>query len=54
MFQIYVINQKVQGMEVALHYYFFFKMKLLGRLKIENILDIIEIKKKLDLNKCTH
>ncbi len=54
MFQICFYNQKVQGKELVLCSLFFLLNVMIRNIKIHNILDIIEISKSMESNKCIH
>jgi len=52
MFQICVPNQKVQGKKLNIMLLKLFLNAMIRKIKIHNILDIIEISKSMELNKC--
>jgi hypothetical protein len=54
MFQICVPDQKVQGKKLALHIMKSFINATIRNIKIHNILNIIEISKFMEPNKCIH
>jgi hypothetical protein len=53
MFQVCVLNQKVQGKELTLCSWIFFNA-MIRNIKTNNILNIIEIPKSMEPNKYTH
>jgi hypothetical protein len=55
MFQIYVLNQrKVQGKGSNNTFLKLFLNVMIKNIRIHDILDIIEISKSMEPNKCTH
>jgi len=54
MFQICVLNQKVQGKEPTLHFLNFFQNAMIKNIKIHTIIDIIENLKSMEPNKYSH
>jgi hypothetical protein len=54
MFQICVLNQKVQRKELKLYFLKLFLNAMIMNIKIKNILDIIKISKYMEPNKCTY
>jgi hypothetical protein len=54
MFQICVLEQKVQGKITNSTFVKLFLYTIIRNIKIHNILDIIEILKSMEPNKCTH
>jgi len=54
MFQICVLDQKVQENELVLHSSIFFLNEIIRNIKIHNILDITEISKSMKPNKCIY
>jgi hypothetical protein len=54
MFQICVLKQKVQGKEINIMFLKLFLNEMIRNIKIHNILDIIEISKSMEPNKCIH
>jgi hypothetical protein len=53
MFQIYVHNQKVQEKKKTTFLKLFLNL-MIRNIKIHNVLDIIDISKSMELNKCSH
>jgi hypothetical protein len=54
MFQICVLDHKVQGKKPMLLSWNVFLNAMIKNIKIHNILDIIEISKSMEPNKCIH
>jgi hypothetical protein len=54
MFEICVLNQKVQGKVDIVTFLKLFLNAMIKNIKIQNILDIIRISKYMEPNKCNH
>jgi len=54
MFQICVLDQKVQGKVAIITFLKLFLNVMIRNIKTHNIFDIIEISKSMEPNKCTH
>jgi hypothetical protein len=52
MFQIYVLDQKVQGKKTSTTFLIFFLNAMIRNIKIHNIIDIIEISISMEPNTC--
>jgi hypothetical protein len=52
MFQIFVPNQKVQGKKFSIMFLKLFLNAMIRKIKIQNILNIIESSKSMEPNKC--
>jgi hypothetical protein len=52
MFQICVLDQKVQGKKISIMFLKLFLNAMIRNIKIHNILNIIEISKSMEPNKC--
>jgi hypothetical protein len=52
MFQICVLDQKTQGKKISVTFLKLFLNAMIKNIKIHNILDIIEILKSIEPNKC--